>query len=85
MNKLDSPVLNWPKARFPELKYPLKVCHACIKDELLVSYCCLQEYVRENREEEQRCLDQVRDLFEKNKVDQPIATAIIEPIQSEGG
>lgn len=36
-------------------------------------------------EEEQRCLDQVRDLFEQNKIDQPIAAAIIEPIQSEGG
>ena len=47
----------------------------------------LEEYVRENIEEEERCLEQVEDLFEKwrKEKDSPVAGLIVEPIQAEGG
>ncbi|XP_064390106.1 4-aminobutyrate aminotransferase, mitochondrial-like isoform X2 [Halichondria panicea] len=46
----------------------------------------LDQFVRENQQEEKKCLEEVEDNFstsQKNGV--PIATAIIEPIQAEGG
>ena len=69
IHKLDIPALDWPVAPFPTLLYPL------------------EEYERENREEEERCLEQVEDLFDvwrRNK-GSPVAAAIVEPIQAEGG
>nr|NVI72078.1 putative 4-aminobutyrate aminotransferase, mitochondrial-like protein [Cucujiformia] len=46
----------------------------------------LEENVRENENEDQRCLEEVQDLFEKYKGKCiPVAGVIIEPIQSEGG
>ena len=43
--------------------------------------------MRENREEEERCLEQVDDLFEKwrKEKNSPVAGLIVEPIQAEGG
>lgn len=50
-------------------------------------YCYpLQDFVAENKKEDQRCLANVEELFEKyNKKGRPVAGVIIEPIQSEGG
>lgn len=46
----------------------------------------LHENVRENQEEDQRCLAQVEELIEKATGDgSPVAGIICEPIQAEGG
>lgn len=46
----------------------------------------LEENVRENHEEENKCLEQVEDLFESSiEMGVPVAGLIVEPIQSEGG
>uniref|UniRef100_A0A8C5R8U5 4-aminobutyrate aminotransferase n=1 Tax=Leptobrachium leishanense TaxID=445787 RepID=A0A8C5R8U5_9ANUR len=46
----------------------------------------LEQFVKENKDEEARCLEEVEDLIvkcrEKNKI---VAGIVIEPIQSEGG
>ncbi|XP_028395093.1 4-aminobutyrate aminotransferase, mitochondrial-like [Dendronephthya gigantea] len=67
IQKLDIPTFDWPKARFPRLKYPLN------------------EYRRENEVEESKCLAMVEEIFHKQKKQKPIAAAIIEPVQAEGG
>ncbi|XP_076750548.1 4-aminobutyrate aminotransferase [Xylocopa sonorina] len=47
----------------------------------------LNENVRENQEEDKRCLAEVEELFEKYKTEKkvPVAGVICEPIQAEGG
>lgn len=46
----------------------------------------LEENVRENQAEDQRCLAEVQELYEKyDKKGIPVAGIVIEPIQSEGG
>ncbi|XP_012943653.1 4-aminobutyrate aminotransferase, mitochondrial [Aplysia californica] len=46
----------------------------------------LEEHVRENEQEESRCLEQVRDLIEKySQRGEPVAGMCVEPVQSEGG
>ncbi|XP_053987505.1 4-aminobutyrate aminotransferase, mitochondrial [Hylaeus volcanicus] len=47
----------------------------------------LNEHVRENQKEDQRCLAEVEELFDKYKTEKkiPVAGVIVEPIQSEGG
>lgn len=46
----------------------------------------LDENIRENKEEDQRCLSEVQDLIsEYAKRNIPVAGIVIEPIQSEGG
>ncbi|XP_041061682.1 4-aminobutyrate aminotransferase, mitochondrial isoform X2 [Carcharodon carcharias] len=46
----------------------------------------LEEFVRENAQEEERCLEEVEDLIVKfRKKGRNVAAIIIEPIQSEGG
>ncbi|XP_050393587.1 4-aminobutyrate aminotransferase, mitochondrial isoform X2 [Patella vulgata] len=46
----------------------------------------LDEFVRENREEEDRCLNTVRELFEKWRLKgNPVAGIAVEPVQCEGG
>lgn len=46
----------------------------------------LEENVRENQAEDQRCLAEVEELIEQYKrKDIPVAGIVIEPIQSEGG
>ncbi|KAL0111466.1 hypothetical protein PUN28_012986 [Cardiocondyla obscurior] len=47
----------------------------------------LEENVRENKQEDKRCLAEVEELFEKYKNEKkiPVAGVIIEPIQAEGG
>ena len=46
----------------------------------------LEENVRENEAEDQRCLAQVEEILEaKNKGPVPCVGVIVEPIQSEGG
>ncbi|KAG6457400.1 4-aminobutyrate aminotransferase, mitochondrial [Manduca sexta] len=46
----------------------------------------LEQFKRENEQEDKRCLEQVADVIEKyNKKDIPVAGIIVEPIQSEGG
>lgn len=46
----------------------------------------LDEFVRENEEEEKRCLEQVEDRIEKwNQQGSPVVGIVIEPLQSEGG
>lgn len=47
----------------------------------------LNENVRENQEEDERCLAQVEELFEMYKTEKkmPVAGVIAEPIQAEGG
>ncbi|XP_056639753.1 4-aminobutyrate aminotransferase, mitochondrial-like [Diorhabda sublineata] len=45
----------------------------------------LEENCRENEETDKKCLQQIEELFEKQKSCAPIAGVIIEPIQSEGG
>lgn len=46
----------------------------------------LEEHVRENAEEEQKCLEVTRDLIEKYRLlGEPVAGMCIEPVQSEGG
>lgn len=47
----------------------------------------LNEHTRENQQEDQRCLAEVEELFEKYKNEKkiPVAGVIVEPIQSEGG
>jgi len=65
---MDIPSLNWPKADFPQYKYPLA------------------ENVRENREEDLRCLAIVEELMDQAIKDGcPVAGIISEPIQAEGG
>jgi len=65
---VDIPSLPWPKADFPQYKYPL------------------HENVRENREEDGRCLAKVEELLDQATADgQPCAGIISEPIQAEGG
>jgi len=65
---MDIPSLNWPKADFPQYKYPLA------------------ENVRENREEDLRCLAIVEEMMDQAIKDGcPVAGIISEPIQAEGG
>jgi len=46
----------------------------------------LEEFVRENMEEEQRCLEQVEERMEQAiRNGEPVAATIVEPIQAEGG
>ncbi|XP_050451462.1 4-aminobutyrate aminotransferase, mitochondrial-like isoform X2 [Cataglyphis hispanica] len=47
----------------------------------------LEENVRENQREDERCLAEIEELFEKYKNEKkvPVAGVIIEPIQAEGG
>lgn len=46
----------------------------------------LEQFQRENQQEDKRCLEQVADIIEKyNKKNNPVAGLIVEPIQSEGG
>lgn len=46
----------------------------------------LEEFVKENQEEEARCLEEVEDLIVKyRKKKKTVAGIIVEPIQSEGG
>ncbi|XP_043676373.1 4-aminobutyrate aminotransferase, mitochondrial [Vespula pensylvanica] len=47
----------------------------------------LEDNIRENQEEDKRCLAEVEELIEKYKIEKkiPVAGVIIEPIQSEGG
>ncbi|CAK9440538.1 uncharacterized protein LODBEIA_P46060 [Lodderomyces beijingensis] len=65
IHKLDIPAFPWPKAPFPQLKYPL------------------EEFAAENRQEEQRCLDELENIIVNSP--KQIAAAIVEPVQSEGG
>lgn len=41
--------------------------------------------MRENKAEEERCLEEVEDLICRYKKTSPVAGVIIEPIQAEGG
>uniref|UniRef100_A0A1L8E2E4 (S)-3-amino-2-methylpropionate transaminase n=1 Tax=Nyssomyia neivai TaxID=330878 RepID=A0A1L8E2E4_9DIPT len=46
----------------------------------------LKDYVRENKQEDERCLAQVEDLIGQwAKKGNPVAGIVVEPIQSEGG
>lgn len=46
----------------------------------------LEDYVAENKAEENRCLAQIEDLIEQwNKKGKPVVGLIIEPVQAEGG
>nr|XP_061805815.1 4-aminobutyrate aminotransferase, mitochondrial-like isoform X3 [Nerophis lumbriciformis] len=46
----------------------------------------LEEFVRENAQEEARCLEEVEDLIVKwRQKGKPVAGIVIEPIQAEGG
>lgn len=46
----------------------------------------LEEHVRENQEEDRKCLEEVEDLIHKYKsMGKPVAGIVVEPIQSEGG
>lgn len=45
----------------------------------------LDQFERENSEEDKRCLESVRQLIQEFKDKAPVAALIIEPIQSEGG
>nr|XP_045597671.1 4-aminobutyrate aminotransferase, mitochondrial-like isoform X2 [Procambarus clarkii] len=46
----------------------------------------LEEHVRENQEEDKKCLEEVEDLIHKfNSRGKPVAGIVIEPIQAEGG
>jgi len=46
----------------------------------------LEEFIRENEEEDRRCLEEVEDLFFRyNAKGKTVAGVVIEPIQSEGG
>lgn len=46
----------------------------------------LAENVRENQQEDKRCLAEVEELFERYaKKERPVAGIVAEPIQSEGG
>ncbi|XP_041087132.1 4-aminobutyrate aminotransferase, mitochondrial-like [Polyodon spathula] len=46
----------------------------------------LEEFVRENAQEEARCLEEVEDLIVKyRKIGKTVAGIVVEPIQSEGG
>jgi len=69
LHKVDIPAFpGWPKAPFPQLKYPL------------------EQFEKENAEEEQRCIDEMRRLMiEAKENGRPVAAVIIEPIQAEGG
>ena len=66
--KVDMPAFDWPKAPFPELKYPL------------------EEHVKENMLEEEKCLEITEEIYKKSfNSEHPIVGTIIEPIQAEGG
>jgi len=46
----------------------------------------LDEYAEENREEEYRCLDEIRNLVQQyNSEGKYVAGVLVEPVQSEGG
>ena len=46
----------------------------------------MEEFVQENKNEDNRCLATVEELIEKqSKEGVPVAGMIIEPIQAEGG
>lgn len=46
----------------------------------------LEDFVRENEEEDRKCLAEVEELFHRyNKIGKTVAGVVIEPIQSEGG
>ncbi|KAJ8725637.1 hypothetical protein PYW08_003820 [Mythimna loreyi] len=45
----------------------------------------LEEFKRENEQEDKKCLEYVSELFQTWEKKSPIAAVIIEPIQSEGG
>ena len=45
----------------------------------------LEDHVAENKEEEARCLDQVRSIIHQRREEgRPVAGMIIEPVQAEG-
>jgi len=45
----------------------------------------LDQFERENKQEDQRCLATVEHLIDEYRIKAPVAAVIIEPIQSEGG
>ena len=46
----------------------------------------LEENVKDNEAEDQRCLAQVEEILEKQtKIGNPVVGVIVEPVQSEGG
>ncbi|XP_041977177.1 4-aminobutyrate aminotransferase, mitochondrial [Aricia agestis] len=45
----------------------------------------LDQFQRENQQEDESCLEQVADLIQQYKTRSPVAGIIVEPIQSEGG
>lgn len=69
LHKLDVPTLDWPIADFPAYKYPYE-------DNL--------EY---NQNQDDQCLKNVSELIDcyNNEKKMPVASMIVEPIQSEGG
>lgn len=68
MARVDIPVLDWPKAPFPYLEYPL------------------DKHERENKAEEERCLELTRQaIIDSNNAGKSVAGIIVEPIQAEGG
>lgn len=69
LHKLDVPTLDWPIADFPAYKYPYE-------DNL--------EY---NQKQDNDCLKNVSELIDyyNNEKKRPVASMIVEPIQSEGG
>lgn len=69
LHKLDVPTMDWPIADFPAYKYPYE-------DNL--------EY---NQKQDEDCLKNVAELIDhyNNVVKKPVASLIIEPVQSEGG
>lgn len=46
----------------------------------------MEEFVRENEQEDRKCLSEVEELFDRyNRRGNHVAGVVIEPIQSEGG
>ena len=45
----------------------------------------LEDFAKENEQEEKRCLEEFERLIVESKEKKPIAAVIVEPVQSEGG
>ena len=62
-NVQDIPTFDWPRAPFPNIRYPMA------------------EYEHENKQEEDRCLDEVRRIISSQRDSgKDVAALIIEPI-----
>jgi 4-aminobutyrate aminotransferase/(S)-3-amino-2-methylpropionate transaminase len=97
IQKLDIPTFDWPQAEFPTLKYPLHEHQR--ENEAEEERCLARVSLKRNslkvtshfperfspKSYAQLFIFKVEEIFYEERKKRPIAAAIIEPIQAEGG